>query len=229
MKKITIFGAVIIAIAALVLGLAGCGTDNSPSERPIVCLGDSLTEGFGASTPGEVDRSKSYPAFLQSKVTAQVINAGISGDTAAGGLARVDRDVVSKDPQTVIILLGGNDFLQGRPADYTKDDLQAIIDRLRDQDRKIFLASFIGDSAWESNMRGKLQGMLPSFIDMNIIDAHLSEYKKIFSELASENRDVVFIPNIWTGVSDDQMSDPIHPNAEGYSKIADTIYNAMRL
>jgi lysophospholipase L1-like esterase len=113
-----------LIITTLVFALAGCGNGNSqPSEEyhnTIVCFGDSLTEGFGATEQGSADKSKSYPAFLQAKVTPRVVNAGISGDTAKGGLSRVERDVLSKDPQMVIILLGGNDFLHLRPVNWKR-------------------------------------------------------------------------------------------------------------
>ena len=236
MKKALLITA---AIAALVFGIAGCG--NSPSEtlseeRPIVCLGDSLTEGNGASKMGQVDKSKSYPAFLQSKVTIPVINAGISGDTAARAVSRVETDVLAEDPQAVIIFLGANDFFQGRPANSTKTALQTIIDKVKGEDRKIFLVSFIGDSAWESGIRNNLDTLLstlpfplPSFINVEALLAEFPEYRKMFSELVLENPDVTFIDDIWTGVWGIHMSsDIIHPNAEGYSKIADTIYNAIK-
>ena len=211
---------------ALVLALLGCDSGTSPSngsdDRPIVCLGDSLTEGYGASRPGVPDKSKSYPAFLQAKVAAPVVNAGISGDTAAGGLARVDRDVLPHDPQAVIILLGANDFFRLRPMIETKSDLQAIINKLKNGDRKIYLASFIGDSNWEE----AIFQSVPSII-LSTHAALLSDYKRMFAELASENSGLVFIPDIWTGVWGIHMSDPIHPNAAGYEIMANTIFNAL--
>ena len=215
------------AILALVFVLIGCESGESPSatadNRPIVCFGDSLTEGYGASRPGTVDKSKSYPAFLQNKVTVPVENAGISGDTAAGALARMDRDVLSRDPQAVIILLGANDFFRLRPARETKQDLQAIINKLKTGDREIYLASFIGDSAWED----AILGIIPNFILIDHV-ALFADYKKMFAELSSENKELTFIPNIWTGVWGIHMSDPIHPNAAGYEIMANTIFNAIK-
>ena len=216
-------------ILALVIGFYGCDSGTSTTTvdntaKPIVCLGDSLTEGYGASQQGAVDKSKSYPAFLQKKVRVPVINAGISGDTSSGGLARVERDVLSKDPQIVIILLGGNDFLppRMRPASETKKDLQDIINKLRDENRKIYLASFIGDERWETSYLEMIPGVaLPNLV------ALLNEYKTIYAELRSENTDIGYITNIWNGIENKHMSDPIHPNAEGYSKMADTIFAAI--
>jgi acyl-CoA thioesterase I len=208
-------------IMILVLALAGCEAATRPSNTqktgPIVCLGDSLTEGYGASKPFEPDKSNSYPAFLEKKVILNVINAGITGDTASGGLARVDKDVLANDPQLVIILLGANDFFKSRPASETKRDLQAIINKVKSEDRKIYLASFIGDAAWEASYLETFPIMPPGII------ALLADYKKIYAELRSENTDIGHISNIWKGIGKNQMSDPIHPNAEGYSVMADNI------
>jgi acyl-CoA thioesterase-1 len=211
-----------LVIGVLVFSLIGCDTTGT-DDGSIVCFGDSLTEGYGASKPGSVDRSKSYPAFLQSKVKTTVANAGISGDTAAGGLARAEKDVLSKNPRLVIILLGANDFFRLRPANETKADLQAIINKLRDGNRKIYLASFIGNAAWESSIFEAIPGLTNSELA-----ALLPDYKKMFTELQSENRDLGFISDIWTGVWGIHMSDPIHPDAAGYSIMADNIFNAIK-
>jgi len=207
-------------IMIIVLALAGCSIQETGT---MVCLGDSLTEGFGASQPSVIDKKKSYPAFLQNKVKITVVNAGISGDTAAGGLARVDKDVLSKNPQIVIILLGANDFFHQSPASETKKDLQAIISKVKKENRKIFLASFIGDAAWEA---GYLE-TFPALISSSVI-ALLADYKKMYSELRSENTDIGVISDIWKGIGKNQMSDPIHPNAEGYSIMADNIFTDIR-
>jgi len=213
-------------ILILVLVLAGCEAAAPPSNTqktgPIVCLGDSLTEGYGASIPSEVDKSNSYPAFLEKKVTINVINSGISGDTASGGLARVDKDVLANDPQMVIILLGANDFLKFRPASEAKSALQAIIYKVKSEERKIYLASFIGDPAWEASYLETFPIMFPGIITL------LADYKKIYTELISENTDIGYISNIWKGIGKTQMSDPIHPNAEGYSIMADNIFATIR-
>jgi len=213
-------------IVILVLMLAGCEAAAPPSYTektgPMVCLGDSLTEGYGASRPSEVDKSNSYPAFLGKKVTIEVINAGISGDTAGDGLARVDKDVLANNPQVVIILLGANNFLKMKPANEAKRDLQAIINKVKNEDRKIYLASFIGDTAWEASYLDTYPIIPPSMV------ALLADYKKIYAELWSENSGLGQIPNIWKGIGKNHMSDPIHPNAEGYSIMADNIFSAIK-
>ena len=193
----------------------------TPVRELIVCFGDSLTEGYGSSKFGEADKSKSYPAFLQKKTRVPVLNAGISGDTAALGLSRARNDVLPENPQVVIILLGANDFFRLRPANDTKADLQKLLDLLKKENRKIYLASFIGDVSWETTVFRIIPGLAGHF-------SLLAEYKKMFTELESENKELGFIPDIWTGVWGIHMSDPIHPNAEGYSIMADSIFKAIK-
>ena len=227
---------IVSVILAFVLGLTGCDNGNTPSDeyksKPIVCFGDSLTEGFGATTPFFVDIKNSYPAFLQKKVIAEIVNAGISGDTSTGALARLDKDVLSYDPRAVVILLGANDFFWQRPAGDTKADLQLIIDKLNDGTRKIYFASFIGDSDWEETaiksfeLYASLLG-LESYLEL---PALIPDYRKMLSELILENDDIEYIADIWTGIwgVSKNMSDPIHPNATGYKMMADLIFNEMR-
>ena len=222
----------IAVIYIIIFGILGCENASSPSssveidKRPIVCFGDSLTEGYGASKPGQIDKSKSYPAFLQEKIRVDVINVGISGDRASGGLARMDSDVLAKDPQMVILLLGGNDFLGRRSANEAKDDLQAIIDKAKNQNIKIYLASFIGDSTWEESYLQYSQ-LLPG-ASISELRSLLADYKRVYAELSSENKDIEYIGNIWRGIGILQMSDPIHPNAEGYRIMADNIFAEIR-
>ena len=217
-----------VALVFLALGIIGCDSGtSSPGTDPvenktIVCFGDSLTEGYGASKPGAVDKSKSYPAFLQEKVKAVVINSGKSGDTTSDGLARLEKDVLSKNPDIVIILLGANNFLNRESASSTKNDLKTIIDKVKNENRKIYLVSFVGDSTWEEAYLKIIPDILAPSVK-NIID----EYKNIYLQLSSENKDIELIQNIWTGIDYTKMSDPIHPNADGYKIIADNIFNAI--
>jgi acyl-CoA thioesterase-1 len=123
------------------IAFMACATpDGSTSgKETIVCLGDSLTAGTGITVTGMDNKSKAWPAVLQKKVNIPVINAGVSGDTTAQGLARVNKDVLSKNPKIVIILLGGNDHGQQIPVDTIKNNLQKIIDMVNDGNRKIYL------------------------------------------------------------------------------------------
>ena len=220
----------LLLVLAVIILLAGCRGPQTTEEReliiyegaPIVCLGDSLTEGFGASRPYYVNKSRSYPAYLQWKIKVEVINAGITGDTAAGSLARLDRDVLSKDAQAVIILLGANDLFNQRPASNVKSDIEAIILKLQESGCKIYLASFIGDTEWEASVLETVSGTV--YYSLAYL---LPDYREMFQEL-SGNGNIEFISNIWKGVWGLHMSDPIHPNAIGYSIMANTIFKAIK-
>jgi len=97
-----------------------------PGDGPIVCLGDSLTAGFGAE-PG-----RSYPDVLHEILGREIVNRGRNGDTAGDALARLD-DVVALRPKAVVVTLGGNDMLQRLPIPQTVAAMTRIFDRLLDQ------------------------------------------------------------------------------------------------
>lgn len=118
-------------VEAVALGLAaflcGCGPSykdaaniDTPNEG-IVCLGDSLTRGYGASA------GSSYPEHLSRILGEPVVNAGIDGNTSGDALARLERDVLSHAPRLVIVLLGGNDFLRQIPREKTIQDIDQIV------------------------------------------------------------------------------------------------------
>jgi acyl-CoA thioesterase I len=91
--------------------------------RTIVCLGDSITSGYGAA-PGPA-----FPEILKSKLGTEVINQGVPGDTAENGLARVD-EALASDPWLVVVELGGNDILNRVPPERTEAALRSILQRL---------------------------------------------------------------------------------------------------
>jgi acyl-CoA thioesterase-1 len=215
----------IIGIVLLFFVILGCNNDYH--TRPIVCLGDSLTEGYGATTTGSVDKTKSYPAFLQSKVKSTVVNAGVSGGTSAQGRFRMNDDVLAKNPKIVIVELGANDFFRQRPVNDTKADLQAIITALKSGDRKIYLASFLGYEGMKDSF--KTVCMTNTGINMTAdkFEELFSDYKAMFSTLQSENSDIGYIPNIWKDIWGVSMSDDLHPNATGYEIMANNIFAVM--
>ena len=122
----------------LLLTLAGCGVaaDEIPNldspGRTIVCLGDSITSGVGA-TP-----ETAYPSLLTARLGTEVINHGVPGDTAEEGLARVD-EVLAEDPWLVIVELGGNDILNRVPPERTEAALRRIVERLLAADVAVVL------------------------------------------------------------------------------------------
>jgi acyl-CoA thioesterase-1 len=205
---------IIIVLVMAVLGCDDGSTNDNGKDITLVCLGDSLTAGYGAAKPSEVDKSKSYPAYLEKKAGIPVINAGVSGDTTAEALARVDSDVLSHKPDIIIILLGANDFLHFISVSTTQSNLQTIIDKVDDGNRKIYLAKFYTDE------------VATSFI-IPIPSVIVNQYDNMFNTLAASSDNIELIEDIWTGVWGVHMSDLIHPNAEGYEIMADNIYKVM--
>jgi acyl-CoA thioesterase-1 len=222
MKKTVFY---FLFILGLVIGcsLIGCdnGTISDNQGITLVCFGDSLTAGYGAIIPGIDDKSKSYPAYLQNKINIPVVNAGISGNTTSQSLSRVDTDVLSKRPQIVIIELGANDLFQGISIVTTKNNLQNIINKVNNGNRKIYLAKFYTD---------RVAREMANNIGITNYDTQtllINQYNNMFNTLASSNN-VVLIDDIWNGIWGIHMSDSIHPNATGYEIMANNYFNVLR-
>ena len=190
--------------AAAVLPASLNGTASAADdETVIVVLGDSLTAGFGV-----VD-SDSFPVRLEAALrdagaNVRVVNAGVSGDTSAGGLARVDWVLVDK-PDLVIVELGANDGLRGlEPADM-EANLGAILTRLGDK-----------------GIPAVLTGMLAP---PNMGRAYGIAFMAVYPRLA-ERHEVVFYPFFLEGVAAQQalnQPDGIHPNPAGVRVIVENI------
>ena len=178
----------------LLLLLAACRPDvpnlNSPG-RTIVCLGDSITAGVG-SGPGEA-----YPELLAARLGTEVVNAGVSGETAAEGLARVDQ-VLAEDPWLVVVELGGNDLLRRVPPEQTEQSLRAILDRL--------VAARV----------------VPVLVEL---DAPFGgRYLEIYERLGDEYHVPVVEDAVGEILRDRALkSDSIHPNAQGQKVLAEAI------
>ncbi|HET6370606.1 MAG TPA: arylesterase [Nitrospiria bacterium] len=164
-------------------------------------MGDSLTSGLG------VEQREAYPAVLEKRLMArgfsyEVINAGVSGDTTAGGLRRVSW-VLKSRPNLVILELGGNDGLRGLGLHQTEENLSKIIEQLLKAGTKVVLAG----------MR------LPT----NYGKQYTDEFAAIFPRLAARYH-LVLIPFFLEGVAADaglNQADGIHPTARGYEVIVD--------
>jgi lysophospholipase L1-like esterase len=163
----------------------------------ILCFGDSLTYGTGAS-PG-----MDYPSRLGQMLGREVINAGVPGDTTASALNRLERDVLSVSPGLVLITLGGNDLKNGVPAEEALTNLIEIVETLQKNGARVI----VGGLRFPMRDRG---------------------YGKAYDELA-ERTGVVLIPNVLDGIMGNRnlMSDPIHPNDEGYEVIAGSFYETV--
>ena len=161
----------------------------------IIAFGDSLTVGVGASLP-----ENGYVNILSGRFGVPITNSGISGNTTNDGLVRLESDVLSKHPSVVILLLGANDYLRKIPEDETFTNLRTMIDRIQADGAVVLLVG----------VRGGL------FHD---------KFDDRFSDLARESG-CLFVPNVLDGVIGDvkySSDDGIHPNDQGYLKMADKI------
>ena len=183
----------------------------TPAETvpKIVAFGDSLTAGYGLAP------QESYPALLQKMLDAdgfkyEVVNAGVSGDTSAGGVRRIDWSLDAGNVRFVILELGANDFLRGQPVSETKKNLSEIIRRARSRDAQVLLA-----------------GMLTTTNTGRDYEVEISD---AFKSLAAEH-DIPLIPFFLEGVAGiDRLNqeDRVHPNAEGTRLVAATVYRHLK-
>ncbi len=175
-----------------------------PEERILVAFGDSLTAGLGVS------QEESYPARLQEKLLLsgyryRVVNAGVSGDTTAGGVRRVEWVLKSK-PDIVILELGANDGLRGLSLIETRANLEQIIQRLLAGGAKVILAG------------------------MKLPPNYGADYTKTFHEMyidLAKRYDVQFMPFFLDGVAakiDLNQADGIHPTGAGYAVIVENTW-----
>ncbi|HEV2863666.1 MAG TPA: arylesterase [Pyrinomonadaceae bacterium] len=223
MKKL----AFLITLAAL-SGLSACGVspspksaarDNPPAGAPvptpektlpkIVAFGDSLTAGYG------LDPAQSYPALLQKKLDDdgfqyEVVNAGVSGDTSAAGVRRIDWSLQDGDVRFVILELGANDFLRLQPVAETKKNLSQIIERSKARGARVLLAGI--------------------YTTTNAGAEYQRQIHDAFQSLAQEHQ-VPLIPFFLEGVAGKaelNQDDGVHPNAEGTKIVADTVYSHLK-
>jgi acyl-CoA thioesterase I len=170
--------------------------------KSMLFFGDSLTAGYGLSP------EEAFPALIEKELnkkpnTVKVTNAGLSGETSAGGLARIDW--VLRQPIDVFVLeLGANDGLRGLPIDQTRKNLQGIIDKVKAKYPKVKLV---------------LAGMM---VPPNMGKQYSAEFKNIYPELAKKNN-ATLIPFLLDGVGGNEklnQADGIHPNVEGHKIVA---------
>ncbi|SHH74294.1 acyl-CoA thioesterase-1 [Chryseolinea serpens] len=180
-----------------------------PPAKVILFYGDSLTAGNGLSV------EEAFPALIQKKLTAdgkavKVINAGLSGETSAGGLARLDW--VLRQPIDIVVLeLGANDGLRGLPLDQTEKNLQAIIDKMKAKNPAVKII---------------VAGMM---VPPNMGPDYTTKFQKIFPDLARKNK-AALIPFILQDVAGNEKlnnSDGIHPNVEGHKIVAKNVLKIL--
>ena len=183
--------------------------DGNASARPrIVALGDSLTAGLGLPS------NQAYPALLQKKLEAngyafEVVNAGVSGDTSAGGLRRLDW-ALEGDVRALILALGANDGLRGLPTAEMKNNLEQIITRAKARNIAVILAGMEAPPNYGAE--------------------YTSAFRAVYRSLAQEHQ-LVFMPFLLVNVAGNpslNQGDGIHPNAQGAAMIAHALWKVLR-
>jgi Lysophospholipase L1 and related esterases len=164
----------------------------------VIAFGDSLTAGYGAGA------GEDWPSRVAASTNIPIVNAGHSGDTTEDALARIDDDVLARDPRIVIVGLGGNDFLRGFPIASTESNLRAIVQKIHARGAMVVLLGF----------------RFPS------LDAN---YEKMYERVAEEEG-CLLVKRVMKGILTDAKlkSDQIHPNAAGYALMAERIASPLK-
>jgi len=225
MNKITLSG-----ILLTVLTIAGCGnntkpaTDNasapateavktdSASKKIVLFFGDSLTAGYGLDDPA----SDAFPAVVGHKIDSlklpyKVVNAGLSGETTAGGNGRINW-LLKQKVDVFILELGANDGLRGIPANETAKNLQTIVDKVKAKypDAKLVL--------------------LGMQVPPNMGADYGNKFKNVFPDLAKKNN-MALVPFLLQGVGGVpslNQGDGIHPTARGAKIVADNVWGVLK-
>ncbi|MFQ3598631.1 MAG: arylesterase [Chloroherpetonaceae bacterium] len=179
-------------------------------EKVVLFLGNSLSAGFG------LDVAQAFPSLIQEKIQQEklpfkVVNAGLSGETTAGGLRRIDW-LLKQKVDVLVIELGGNDGLRGVAPSETQKNLQGIIDKMREKnpDAQIILAGMQAPP--------------------NMGQDYTEKFRAVFPALAKKNS-IELIPFLLEGVAGNprlNLPDGIHPTAEGHQIVAETIWKSLK-
>lgn len=178
------------------------------ADRPrVVFLGDSLTAGYG------LPKEQSVPSLVQKRLDAEgydyeAVNHGVSGDTSAGGVSRLDW-ALTGDVRVLVIELGANDGLRGLPVESTKANLSDIITRAKARGVTVLLTGMEAPP--------------------NHGPAYTAQFRRTFADLAREHQ-VAFVPFYLDGVAGNpalNIADGIHPNAEGAAIVEKTVWKAL--
>ncbi len=199
----------VFVVGTLLCSSVSHGAESDAEPRTIVVLGDSIAAGLG------VEPDQAFPAVLQRLVETgnypfRVVNAGVSGDTTAGGSRRINW-VLRRPMDVLIIELGGNDALRGVATETTAKNLERIISSAR---------------AKNPGMRIILAGMQ---IHQNMGQEYTSEFKALF-ETVAKTTNVALVPFLLEGVGGDpklNQADQIHPNVEGHKIVAQNVWRIL--
>ncbi len=186
------------------------GLSTNSTTKTIMCFGNSLTAGYG------LEDDASFPSLLQEKINAEnldykVINAGLSGETSAGGLNRIDW-MLRQKIDVFLLELGGNDGLRGLPTDQMEKNLQQILDKVKAKypSAKIIIAAMEAPP--------------------NLGDTYTQSFRAVYKNLAQKNK-ITYLPFFLEGVAGDpklNLPDMIHPNEEGQKIVATNIWKTLK-
>ena len=219
MSRLRILGLILLA-----LGWVACGTVEQKKEaqqevdatqkkladKKLVFFGNSLTAGYG------LDPEEAFPALTQVKIDSlnlgyEVINAGLSGETSAGGLTRIDW-ILQEKPDVFVLELGANDGLRGIPVAETRKNLQGILDKVKAANPEVKLV---------------VAGMM---VPPNMGPEYAKDFQSMFPDLAKANN-ATLIPFLLDGVAGERslnLADGIHPTAEGHQMVANSIWKYLQ-
>ena len=180
-------------------------------QKTILFFGDSLTAGYGLD-----DVSEAFPGVIQHiidsvKLPYKVVNAGLSGETTAGGLGRIAW-VLKQKPDIFVLELGANDGLRGIPVTETSKNLQAIVDNVKSK---------------YPNAKLMLLGMM---VPPNMGAAYANDFKTVFPTIANKNK-MALVPFLLNGVGGNpnlNQKDGIHPTAQGAKIVAGNVWTVLK-
>jgi len=186
-------------------------TIESSQMKTILFFGNSLTAGYGLDDPNDA-----FPGLIQLRIDSlglayKTINAGLSGETSAGGKERIDW-LLKQEIDVFVLELGANDGLRGLPANETYKNLQAIIDKVK--------------AAWPE-CKIVLAGML---VPPSMGQRYSEDFKAVFINLAKEN-EIEFVPFLLESVAGEvelNQGDGIHPTAEGQKILAENVWKVLQ-
>jgi acyl-CoA thioesterase-1 len=186
-------------------------TTEASSKKTILFFGDSLTAGYGLDDPSEA-----FPGVIQHKIDSlklpyNVVNAGVSGETTAGGLGRIDW-VLKQKVDVFILELGANDGLRGIPVKETAKNLQAITDKVK------------------AKYPGAKLVLLGMQVPPSMGNDYLTAFKDVFPQVAADNK-MALVPFLLQGVGGNpklNQADGIHPTAEGAKIVADNVWTILK-
>ena len=198
--KATGFWLITLFLSLLIVTGAGVSSAQAQEKR-VVVLGDSLTAGYGLEG-GQAFPEQLQMALVADGVDVKVENAGVSGDTSAGGIARLDWSIAGdKTPDLVIVALGGNDMLRGLDVEMTKKNLSGILSVLKEKNIPALLVGMKAQPQYSEPFRNAFDALYPAL---------------------AEEYDIVLYPFFLEGVALDpalNLADGIHPNEKGIAEM----------